>query len=726
MVSLAIAQTSKTTKTPPASVNQADMDKAMKQLQDVMKDLPPEAKQIMDSMGINKKLSNSTKDLKAKGITDKQIREAVDDDNRLVPEKDIEFIKKAGKKIHSDTELKLFVNNSCVEILKRVGSERVHFTDSLYKEMQKSTTGHIGSYSILGDALYLNGLATLALTAYAKELKQNSKVDYNDLNNFAVLCNIFGGPYISIPVLNFLNTKIPDNPILLNNIGQCWYTCGEKDSCMYYLSRSLSIVPDAPEPNETIALVEKDNGDNNTAEKAFKNSFRNGFSQKKEQRAKDLGFKITKNDYLLPEPLPYDPLGFAKITKPVFQEDIPNYANYMGVYSGWAAAIQEERDKLEKEMEDLKKQSPFWNDDTEGAINQVMEGNREIQKSGLSGLSKVDMNPNVLKITSYQAINPEKLTGNIILQHSIKMGRIQEEYDEKIEIIKAASQKIKGFTSCYTNKNNYFIIQSNMAASEKLDKEIKETIDYETEVLYFQMYTNDGITFEIIKTEAKIKFLDLLLHASHNVEKPADNCDSKVTKGKIELSKWIDTHCGKYFDFRDILGIVEMKLDCRGGHFDSPVLKLKDVFDENNKKFESSVWFGLSVGKSLLSKSTSSPIDVTAKWTQGCYVEYNDKEGVTDFGFTENVKLNAGVILKNAGNNGRAMDMVYKQYPLTYKDENESKTSLGGLPKAEASLFETEGRTSFMTGDVKATKFDLLGEKFIPSDKPIQIINLKF
>ena len=705
-VSIAIAQTQK------------ELDDAMKKLQDVMKNLPPEAKKMMDSMKLNEKLTKSTKDLKAKGITDKQIKEQVDFNNLLIPPRNSSLISKSNKRLNNEADLKLFVTNSCTEIQKKLGAKRIKLIDSLYRIMVKHSKYNLTPYSALGDLLYLKGQATLALAAYSKEFKKGEVADYNDLNNFSVLCNMLGGTNISLPVLNFLNTKIPDNPIILNNIGQCWYTLGEKDSSSLFLARTIKILPDAPEANETMALIEKDNGNNEAAEKAFKTSFKNGFSKRKEQRGKDLGFKIARDDYLLPELLPYDPLGFSQIEKPPFQENMHNYYEWLSSYMTWEASIQKELERLNKEMGDLQEKSPLWNGDINSINNLMIQANKEIRQNGLSSLPKIDMNPYIFLIWSYQESNPEKLEGNFMVQHALNMKKIEEASKEIFAAIDEASKKLEVIPECYSPQDTYRYNNGKAAAKEKLDKEIRETIDFVTDILYYYTYKTAGTTLKIIEDDFKIKYLELLLHAKMWGYKPSEICEKKEVKiGPIKLSKWEDNHCKKYYDIQDPFGIVDFQVDCHGGHLLTPIFKQEDLYDENYKEIKGSVWVGLSVGKSVSGKE--SPIDIAAKWTQGWYFEYNDKEGLTDCGFQEEATLKIGVNYNAGGEYDQKLGKVYKNYPLAYKDADEVKTSLGSLPKTEMKLLETTSKVSYMSGDIKTTKFDILGDDIIPKNRKL-------
>ena len=109
LTSLAIAQT--------GMPSQADMDKMMKQMQDAMKDMPPETKKMMDSMGM--KMPDPSKPLLPKGMTVDNIQQKYTD---MVAE-DKAYRKKVldemPRKIFTDAELATFLQTCFTNVLNR-------------------------------------------------------------------------------------------------------------------------------------------------------------------------------------------------------------------------------------------------------------------------------------------------------------------------------------------------------------------------------------------------------------------------------------------------------------------------------------------------------------------------------------------------------------------------------------------------------------------------------
>lgn len=639
-VSIAIAQTQK------------ELDDAMKKLQDVMKNLPPEAKQMMDSLGLNDKLTKGTKDLKSKGITDKQIKEAVEDANRLVPKRNDKLILQSNKRLKDETELKSFLVPWCSAIQKGLNPKSLTRFDALVTEMKQKTNGNNITYPGLASLLMISDKPCLAMAAFTKEFIKNGITDYNDINNFSVLCNTLGGPQVALPILNFMNKKFPDNPVILNNIGQAWYTCGERDSAELFLDKSIRILAYNPEANETICKIYKDEGKDKEAEDALKKSFKAAYSHEKEEMAKKYKIKITNEDYNLPSRLKNDPLGFLNIQRPDFQVDVMDYHRHISVAGPWNEEIESQLAKLKDDYDKLgKKLYPeFDNDyDEKKAIGDFMTKiNQANSQSEM--LRAVGKGPYFLKITSFLSDNIDRTPEALLLKCSINLKANEDQFDKDAAVFYdiASQKKNWGDTHCTFKEKEYLMTNINPLYIAKCDKDIHEYVEYCTDALYYYMYGYDERIFEISKMEMKINFLKLLLRDANAIEKdPSKECYQPLPPTNIKLAKFEDTHCPiTPINFQEPTGTINLQWDCTGSHLfiDSPIFKYKDVSDGNGNSITTSVWIGLSVGKTLTSDNSN--IRVSAKITDGAYVEFKGDQ-ITDCGMTIGGELKAGINLQN-------------------------------------------------------------------------------
>src|SRR5688572_9970876 len=98
---IGVAQAQPKQKEKDYAPTQKEMADMMKEMQEAMDEISPEDKKVMDSMGIKMPDFNQTKK-KVAGISDKQLAEAWEDENLVVPKRDATRIASIPKKITSD------------------------------------------------------------------------------------------------------------------------------------------------------------------------------------------------------------------------------------------------------------------------------------------------------------------------------------------------------------------------------------------------------------------------------------------------------------------------------------------------------------------------------------------------------------------------------------------------------------------------------------------------
>jgi len=110
-------------------------------------------------------------------------------------------------------------------------------------------------------AFYNGGTASGLLLAMKVALKDVNH-DLN-LNNLSGMLITAGAPAQAIPILRVLVLRNPNNPMVLNNMGQSFAGVGLKDSAMFYFAKCLKENPRHAQANNTAARIAKSNG--NTA-----------------------------------------------------------------------------------------------------------------------------------------------------------------------------------------------------------------------------------------------------------------------------------------------------------------------------------------------------------------------------------------------------------------------------------------------------------------------------
>jgi tetratricopeptide (TPR) repeat protein len=81
------------------------------------------------------------------------------------------------------------------------------------------------------------------------------------LNNFAACLSMSGVPEKAVPLLDYLNRKIPGRPTVLNNLGQAWLGLGEIAKATASLEQAVALDGHHPEARRSLAAIANHAGD---------------------------------------------------------------------------------------------------------------------------------------------------------------------------------------------------------------------------------------------------------------------------------------------------------------------------------------------------------------------------------------------------------------------------------------------------------------------------------
>ena len=201
---IVFAQQGKKTTEKEKPPTQKEMDEMMKEMQKAMDEMSPEDKKAMDSMGIK---MPDTKQMKKNvaGISDQQLAEAWEDENRLVPKRDATRIASIPKNITSD-RLPAFLTALRKEIMPLLDADAATDADKLYsylmeKTVKKEDMGNVAAY------LWTLGKAQLAIHLVSRVCVEAPTL--NNLNNYASMLSMLGAGHLAIPILENINKQIP-------------------------------------------------------------------------------------------------------------------------------------------------------------------------------------------------------------------------------------------------------------------------------------------------------------------------------------------------------------------------------------------------------------------------------------------------------------------------------------------------------------------------------------
>ena len=276
-----------------AKKNKGDSE-SLKEMEDELAMLK---KQVALMGGVNKNLSS---------MSDKTFQQA-NDEEPLVPKRDVIRINSIPKKILTEAELSLFINNVHAQVEKFIPAEEKREAVKIYDET-KSVWKSASAITNAATGCWLYGHWEKALYLQGRACLDNMK-DPNNLNNYASYLTMTGAEHAAIPILLYLDNKYPNNSTIANNIGQAWYGLGDMNNAKKFLESATALYPSHSMANLTLSSIYKSQGDSGKAVAALQASIRKCYTSDKEEKLKDLGYEIDEDDIEFPYPLDEDLLG---------------------------------------------------------------------------------------------------------------------------------------------------------------------------------------------------------------------------------------------------------------------------------------------------------------------------------------------------------------------------------------------------------------------------------
>src|SRR5665647_1561343 len=305
-------------KTKPAEKppTQKEMQEMMSEMQKEMDEMSPEDKKAMEEMGIKMPdMKNLQENIS--GISDAQLQKAFEDENMIVPEKDMARINAALATTLSDGGMSAYINKTHQSVLMQL-SPAAKTTGAIIYQQTKSLNKSVANTAV---GLWMDGKPTLALYLMGEVCKSDPANAIN-LNNYAAFLSMCGAEQLSLPVLNNLNKRYPDNSSISNNIAQAWLGLGDIPRAEEFADKAIRIYAFHPQANMAKCLIEESRGNIPAAIAAAKKSISKAYSTEKANKLRKLGYDLTSDDINWDRPMPQDALGLGKFNWPEYPLDV--------------------------------------------------------------------------------------------------------------------------------------------------------------------------------------------------------------------------------------------------------------------------------------------------------------------------------------------------------------------------------------------------------------------
>lgn len=252
-----------------AQPTQAEIDKMMKQAQDLMKKYGGDST-VKNAM--KGQAGNNT--AKANSLYNSDPGSYGNVDNWKFPAKNTALLSALPKKVFTKAELISFLNTLFEQLAKKLSTSVVSSVQAMTAKY-KNDANKMGDVAILG---WYDNYTEEALLLIVKAAALNPGNEVL-LNNCAAILNMGGIEQKAIPILKYVLQSYPNNSMLLNNIGQAYAGLGELDTAMFYFGRCLRITPDHAEACGTAGFIEESKGHIEKAVEYFEKAIKSGFSK---------------------------------------------------------------------------------------------------------------------------------------------------------------------------------------------------------------------------------------------------------------------------------------------------------------------------------------------------------------------------------------------------------------------------------------------------------------
>jgi len=553
VVVAAFAQTGKkpTVKKDKAPT-QKEMADMMKEAQLEIDNMDPETKQMMDSMGIKMPDFNQTKK-KVADISDKQLAEAWEDENLVVPKRDATRIASIPKKITSD-RLPAFLIALRKEVTTLLDADAATAGDKIYsylmeKSVKKEDIGNVAAY------LWTLGKSQLAIHLVSRVSVEAPTI--NNLSNYASMLSMLGAGHLAIPILDNINKQIPKNAIILNNLGQAWFGLGEIARAEKYLDSAIAIFPFHPQANLTKAAICESKGNKTQAIEALKKSIKHTYSKEKEDKLRKLGYKLTKENVSIPFKPVADPLGLGRFRQPDYPKSV---SELIGLLPQWEAFDNDCNQKM----------ATLQNELTEAGIK-YEKNLKAVMTKSMQAINSGGTIPASALLPLY-ATKASLVLEEVVSHNEVKMEKLGEKFNvlgTELDQLRKTRKKAAPEAPCeaHISAENDFLNKYN-ELKQAYNKEALQVFKLlYNDMAYWSQYTStDKDQYEIIQLGFMIDWIKKLkeyrpLLTARGYEFMGSECVEKKDSKPFKLAEWdFSANCQYKAEINYVL--VKQQINC--------------------------------------------------------------------------------------------------------------------------------------------------------------------
>ena len=617
---------------------QKEMNELMKEMQQAMNEMSPEDKRLMDSMGVKlPDLKSMQKNVS--GISDAQLKKAFEDDNRIVPIKDVVRINAAMGVTITNAEMSNYINKTHNAVLLKLSPATKTKAAVIYRQI-KSLNKSVANTAV---GLWIDGKPTLALYIIGEACTADAANAIN-LNNYAAFLTMCGAEQLALPILNNLNKRYPKNSSILNNLTQAWFGLGDITRAEKYADSTIRIFANHPQANMAKCLIEESKGNIAAAIAAAKKSISKYYSTEKENKLKKLGYDLKSDDINWNRPMPQDALGLGKFNWPEYPLDVEQNKLAEKEWNEFKNECQQKINELKIKQQQAEenyltqsvlRSKMVMQASQNGQYVQLMPGYaaKAVKKLG-PGVNGVNGNMSFVFASAIEPVTTALLAAG---DYENTLNEKQEVLDKKYEdqVGEGKANPLEAICKDENAIRTAFL----KAANGGLQSAYKTYFNYvrrtSSELLYYYQYTMWPEQFELAKINAQVAWLTQIKDQRVYFKAKSTWCIA-VPKNKKSgpLQNFDVVHCD-YVSTMD-LGVYKITSSCSNlvGEFDFGGVKINMSNNVETGRFSGSALVGTS-------KSLEGPAGAELEASIAALVEW-DNTGITDVGAIAGVAANAG------------------------------------------------------------------------------------
>jgi hypothetical protein len=287
-----------------------------------------------------------TKAMNAGGITQTDINKQKENQDRILPVKDIARINNVLKRPLAESEVKKFCKAVHEAVKKQMNPKMITQAESYYQKIKSkaTTVTEMGNGAI---SCYLSNLTQQSIYVLGRVCSEET-IDANNINNYAALLTNHGVEEGSIPLLNYLHKKYGKDPFIFSNLSMAWLGLGDMQTAEKFADSCIRYFPDRSHQAHYVkCIVDETNGNRPAAVEQLKKSTGQVYSAVKELQLNKWGGRLYSS--YRQKKLPPDALGLSKFVFPelplTYEAHVNKKEEWAAYYSELSAAINKLEDK---------------------------------------------------------------------------------------------------------------------------------------------------------------------------------------------------------------------------------------------------------------------------------------------------------------------------------------------------------------------------------------------